>query len=83
MCRFSFARCCCGGAVVCVDSQPSSDAKALICRRVARSLTASAIACAGPTVEDFVEVKPSTNPSLSSTRDDGTVWVSISCGSFV
>eukprot|EP00750_Incisomonas_marina_P022345 INCI4964.11.p1 GENE.INCI4964.11~~INCI4964.11.p1 ORF type:complete len:2408 (+),score=294.54 INCI4964.11:1047-7226(+) len=34
----------------------------------------------GPTIEDFVPVQSMTNPSKSATRDDGTLWVSVSCG---
>jgi hypothetical protein len=30
-------------------------------------------------VEDFVALRPTTNPSLSATRDTGTLWVSVSC----
>mgnify|MGYP006979921423 CR=1 FL=1 len=34
----------------------------------------------GPTVEDFMAVYPSTNPSMSANRNEGTLWLSASCG---
>jgi hypothetical protein len=36
----------------------------------------------GPSVEGFAAVRPSTDPSLSASRDEGTLWVSISCGAW-
>jgi hypothetical protein len=37
----------------------------------------------GPSVEGFAAVRPSTDPSLSASRDEGTLWVSVSCGACV